>query len=432
MLESTEGGWSIWSTPLPYPDYYPEKAEKIRPLVKKLWGLPYGSEEAIQTAKKIQEIYVPQLYMIPLYGRPSWYRWNTKYWVNFPTADDPHEHQFSILGAEDFLFVKHLQPRSVEVTDFAVTPGEVKVGEPATAKITLKNTGDYDHKYNVYIRKGSAKVGPGPEILAHSGPIVPSGGTKTIELEVTFDEPGSYTLTVDDWRLGDTSSNPGEPIEKSLIVEKAGKPSISPTNLTLSKAEVEPGESTTISVDVSNNGDAEGSKTVEITLDGETIKSETVTLKPGETTTVSTTTSKSAEGTYTVKAGELTRTFTVKKRGVVIPPGLEDKVTLAIRMAENARSAAVGAGSSAQAAKTAANEAKKTAQEAVTTAQEAKSAAESAESAAQEAKTAAQEARDAAKGVTGGVSASMLVASMIVTIIVVLAGVYVITRKQVT
>ncbi|KXA99382.1 hypothetical protein AKJ41_05520 [candidate division MSBL1 archaeon SCGC-AAA259O05] len=300
----------------------------------------------------------------------------------------------------------------------------------------MKNTDDVPHRHAVYIRKGPAKAGFGPEVVTSGKTIVPAGETATIKLDFSIEEPGSYTLTVGDWRVD--FKDPGEPIEKTLIVEKAGKAMISPSTLTLSKAEVEPGESTTVSVDVSNEGNAKGSKTIEITLGGETIKSETVTLEPGETTTVTAEASESAEGTYTVKAGELTRTFTVKKRKVVIPPGLEDKVTLAIRMAENARSAAVSAGSSAQAAKSAANEAKETVQKAVTAAQSAKTSADEAKDLASEAKdaavdakTAAQEAKAAAEE-AGGVSASMLVASMIVTIIVVLAGVYVITGKRAT
>ncbi|KXA92710.1 hypothetical protein AKJ64_02465 [candidate division MSBL1 archaeon SCGC-AAA259E17] len=87
---------------------------------------------------------------------------------------------------------------------------------------------------------------------------------------------------------------------------------------------------------------------------------------------------------------------------------LPDKVNMAIKTAQDAKNAAQSA--------------EDTAQEAVDAAKDAKNAAADAKTAAQEAKVAAEEA--------GGVSASMLITSMIVTIIVVLGGVYAITRKQ--
>ncbi|KXA94947.1 hypothetical protein AKJ65_02950, partial [candidate division MSBL1 archaeon SCGC-AAA259E19] len=360
-----------------YYSWFPEKGEKAFSLLSKAYSYPIGSEKSIELVKQMQELYVPDLPVIPCWETVRHTQWYTTRWVNWATKDDPYPMYYwpYAQGAWQPLIGKKLYPEAVKTQTAFVNPKKVKAGEKATVSVILRNTGDVKHDYETNVRLGPAEAGPGPEVIAEKVVTLDPGEERTVEIPVTIENSGEYTLTVDDWRFGRTDSNPGEPIEKTLIVTKAGKAMISPSTLTLSKAEVEPGESTTVSVDVSNEGSAKGSKTIEITLGGETIKSETVTLEPGETTTVSATISKSAEGTYTVKAGNLTRTFTVKKREVVIPPGLEDKVTLAIRMAENARSAAVGARSSAQ--------------EAVTTAQEAKSAAESAESAATSAQSAA-------------------------------------------
>ncbi|KXA92042.1 hypothetical protein AKJ65_08130, partial [candidate division MSBL1 archaeon SCGC-AAA259E19] len=268
LLEPMTGPWSgaqsmyckYWTENYPATENTVDEIIKLR---DELWSVPYGSEESIEIAHKIQEIYVPQLVEIPCFQWIGGHYWYRGVWANWPTKQDPKWYD------GEHRFFHHLYPKTVRTEEFELTPGTVEAGEPATAKITLRNTADVDYNYVVKIRKGPAKAGPGPNVIVHKGLIkVPANGTKTVEMEVSLDTPGSYTLTVDDWRID--RWDVGNPIEKTLIVEKAGEAMISPTDLTLSKAEVEPGESTTISVDVSNDGDAEGSETIEITLGGET------------------------------------------------------------------------------------------------------------------------------------------------------------------
>lgn len=201
-----------------YNQFFPEHAKEIQELLGKLWSLPIGSEESIEVAKKIQEIYVPELPAIPTWFYVRHVQWYTTHWVNEATKDDPYNMTmvYAPDGARSYL--QNVYPASVKTMDFTLFPEVVKAGELTTAQVTLKNEGNYDQRYAVYVRKGPAKLGPGPEILARACVIVPAGGTRTAELEVTLDEPGSYTLTVDDWRIGETNSNPGDPIERTLVV----------------------------------------------------------------------------------------------------------------------------------------------------------------------------------------------------------------------
>ncbi|KXA95294.1 hypothetical protein AKJ65_02095 [candidate division MSBL1 archaeon SCGC-AAA259E19] len=194
-------------------------------------------------------------------------------------------------------------------------------------------------------------------------------------------------------------------IDKKGVAEPG--PSISVEDISLSSTAVKTGESVTVSVGVKNAGDAEGTKTLELLINGGVEKTKDVTLGAGESTTKEFTVSKADAGEYTIKVGERSSTLTVRKR-VEIPEGLKESVDLAISVAENAVYAA--------------NSAQDTAQKAVDAAQ---TAAESAD----EAKAAAQEARDAARE-AGGASTTMVVGSMVVTIIVVLGGVYAIIRRQ--
>ncbi|KXB01103.1 hypothetical protein AKJ41_02720 [candidate division MSBL1 archaeon SCGC-AAA259O05] len=295
-------------------DAFPEVGQEGQKILNELYTLPIGSEESINKAKKLQELYVPDLYMIPLWTYVRHVQWWTTRWGNWPTKDDPSDEVMYTSDMTSGLgYLSHMYPVSVETASFSLSKGTVKPGETVTASVSLNNTGDADHNYAVKLRKGPAKAGPGPKVLAHKATVVPAGGSKTVELEFSVDETGSHTITVDDWRFGKTDSNPGEPIEKTLIVSK-------PENV-----------------------------------------------------------------------------------GPTYPKELPEKVDKAISIAQAARDAA---------------------QDAKNTAQEAVSAANAAKKSADEAKAAAEEA--------GGASTTMVAASMVITIIVVLAGVYVITGKQAT
>lgn len=82
------------------------------------------------------------------------------------------------------------------------------------------------------------------------------------------------------------------------------------SNLTVSPSEAEPGESVTISVDVSNVG-GEGTYAVELRIDGVIEETKSVTLGGGESTTVSFTVQKETRKSYSVEVGDLTQSFEV-------------------------------------------------------------------------------------------------------------------------
>lgn len=207
--------WKYWT------EDYPEtenSAEEVREIIAELWVTEAGTEKSFELARKLQEIVIPQLPLIPIYQKGNSLVLSTNTWVNYSYKDDQLNYGANVPGFNEG-FLWHVYPKCVDTVSFTLSSGEVEVGEPVIAKVTLRNNGDYDHLYPVYIHRGPAKSGLRPEdILAHTGPIVPTGGTKTVELEITFDEPGSYTLTVDDWRF--SKWDPGDPIEKTLIVTK--------------------------------------------------------------------------------------------------------------------------------------------------------------------------------------------------------------------
>jgi len=85
------------------------------------------------------------------------------------------------------------------------------------------------------------------------------------------------------------------------------------SNLSVSPAHVGVGSTVTVQVAVNNVGELEGSTTVDLLVNGVKEQTKTVTLAGVASTTVSFTVTKTTVGSYTVKVGDLTVSFTVVK-----------------------------------------------------------------------------------------------------------------------
>ncbi len=83
-------------------------------------------------------------------------------------------------------------------------------------------------------------------------------------------------------------------------------------SLTISPAEVDIGDTVTISVLVTNAGDVEGTYKVILKIDGAVAGAKDVTLAGGASRKVTFTASKDAAGTYGIDIGDLSGTFTVR------------------------------------------------------------------------------------------------------------------------
>jgi len=94
------------------------------------------------------------------------------------------------------------------------------------------------------------------------------------------------------------------------------------SNLTITPVEVKVGESVTVSVDVKNVGEVEGTYTVTLKVNGVKTETKEVTLAGGATDTVSFTIVKDIGGTFDIEVGGLTTTLMVHAAQVpaVLPP----------------------------------------------------------------------------------------------------------------
>lgn len=85
------------------------------------------------------------------------------------------------------------------------------------------------------------------------------------------------------------------------------------SSLSITPTEVVAGEEATVKTDISNVGEAEGTYTATLTVNGAEVEEKTVTLAGGKTTTVSFTITEDIGGTYDIEVSRQTGTLTVLK-----------------------------------------------------------------------------------------------------------------------
>jgi len=89
-------------------------------------------------------------------------------------------------------------------------------------------------------------------------------------------------------------------------------------SLDIEPPEVIAGETVSITAEIKNIGDSEGSYTAILSVDGATVETKEVTLAPGALETVSFSMAKDAPGTYEIGIGELSSSLTVKEPALVV------------------------------------------------------------------------------------------------------------------
>jgi PGF-CTERM protein len=120
-----------------------------------------------------------------------------------------------------------------------------------------------------------------------------------------FDAAGTYDLRV----VVTSSAGVGE--ENLTVTVGSQEPDIVVTSLSLNQTDLTTGESVLVEAEVRNDGAAAGTGSVGLTVFGEQVTAEEVSLEPGETTTVTFVQRFDAVGEYDVIVGDQSQTVTV-------------------------------------------------------------------------------------------------------------------------
>jgi len=154
--------------------------------------------------------------------------------------------------------------------------------------------------------------------IQYDASLIPQGVAETNLVVATFDSGTSQWIelesTVDP--ENDTITAKVSHFTAFAVLVHTRPAAFTATELTISPDEVEPGETVTISVLITNTGDLQGDYEAILKINGTAIDSKDVTLAGGASEKVTFTTTREVAGTYKVEVATLAGTFTVK----AVPP----------------------------------------------------------------------------------------------------------------
>ena len=187
-------------------------------------------------------------------------------------------------------------------------------GERLRTTALVTNTGDAPGEYSTTVRISEAERGSidGTERIVE-GRLEP-GERNEIGIDRTFEEPGEYTLSVDDTGV---DVRVVEPVEAVVT-------GIEPATTTAA-----PGDVVTLVVRVENDAAVPGRAELELVGADRIREKRSVRLDAGETRTVEFTTRLEAAGEHELRVGERSTTVTVERSLVSTQPGFGVAVAIA-------------------------------------------------------------------------------------------------------
>ena len=216
--------------------------------------------------------------------------------VTFTTSKDvAGTYSVKIDGLVGTLSVKG--PAAFATSGLTITPAEVDAGEEVTISVVVANTGDLSGSYKVTLEVDGVAVDT--RSLTLDG-----GASVIVPFTTSRDVAGTYSVRVDG--LSGTFK------VKTPVVPEDKPAAFTVSQLNISPAEVDVGETVTVSVLVANTGDLSGSYEAVLKIDGVAVATGDVTLKGGASQKVTFTTSRDAAGTYRISVSGQQGTLIVK------------------------------------------------------------------------------------------------------------------------
>lgn len=213
------------------------------------------------------------------------------------TKDEPGTYKVEVDGLSGSFKVLKMVAEFV-VSDLAISPKEVKPGQPVSILAKVTNTGGVEGSYTITLKINGATEATKEVTLA-------AGASTTITFSVTKDQPGTYTVGVDG-------------LSGSFKVSVTA-PTFTVSDLAISPKEVSAGQPVTISAKVTNTGNTAGSYTAILKINGNVEATKEVALSAGASTTVTFSVTRDEPATYNVELGGQVGKFTVTT-AVVVPP----------------------------------------------------------------------------------------------------------------
>ncbi|WGM90597.1 MAG: CARDB domain-containing protein [Candidatus Bathyarchaeum tardum] len=192
---------------------------------------------------------------------------------------------------------KPVRPAELKLSALKVSRPEAAIGETITVSVTAKNVGDLLGDFSVELFVNDVK---------QETQNIQLDGTETttVFFDVTRDIEGEHVV-----KAGDLTTA----YRVSAGAQAATQAEFKFTDLTINPTSVLDDESVTVSVTVTNVGESSGSYDVNLTVDGTTIETKTVTLSGAASKVVEFEITETAAGTHTVEIDHLSGIFVVEQ-----------------------------------------------------------------------------------------------------------------------
>ena len=244
----------------------------------------------------------------------AYFNVETGEWVELDCVVDPATHTVTGQASHFTLFaiLGKAGAAAFSPSNLAITPAEAFTGEAVTISVDVQNTGEVEGSYTATLKVNGVAEETEEVTLA-------AGASITMSFAVSKDTPGSYEVEVDGLSVSFIVTTPPETLRP---------PAFTVTDLTISPATAGPGESVTISAQVTNTGGVEGTYTASLKIGGEVEDTQVVSLRPGSSQMVVFTVTKDDPGKYSVRMGALAGQFDVEGAGVAISWGITLSIVL--------------------------------------------------------------------------------------------------------
>jgi PKD repeat protein len=180
---------------------------------------------------------------------------------------------------------------SIASPDVSFDATELVAGETLIVQVTVENTGDGTGTKSVEFEIDD-------ELIEDREITLAPGETRTLTFTHQFTTPGTKSVQIDAGEKRDVEVTPAS---SAFTVRDAS----------VSHDPIQTGEEFTIEAVVENPGEMNGTKRVNLTLFGEVVDSQDVTLSPGQRGTVSFNRQITAPGNYTAQVGNESVSLTV-------------------------------------------------------------------------------------------------------------------------
>lgn len=204
----------------------------------------------------------------------------------------PAQGQFPTPGPMAMPHPGHAGRPMFQLRNMAITPNQVKQGDPVTISAIVSNNGAEHGKYSVVLRIGGIVEGITEVDLA-------PGTSQAAAFTVIKEEPGMYYVELDS-------------LAGSFLVIALVPAHFNVGNLAVTPDRVKQGESITVSAIVTNTGEIDGSHSLVLKIKGAVEAVEEIHLGPGASQRVAFNVIKDAPGFYQVDLEGLAGRFVVE------------------------------------------------------------------------------------------------------------------------